>query len=395
MAEAVMAMSVPRATRGSAGSGQESPAHTHSSRPGSSGNGEVLSAVSDPPRRIDPGLESALAIGGDHPLPESERAFFEPRFRYDFGNVRVHTDARTALSARSANALAYAAGRHIVFGHGQYAPGTATGRRLLAHELAHVLHQQPSEVGRRNSTARDPSDRVPSVTVGTPTPTIQRKLEMQGSKVEEFLQFLLNTTGRRFAYDPSTHLVGPPMRDPFESPFRRASANVAVDRLNQVIKDPVVTARVYIDVQGGFPRTVLVGQVTPEPGGWQHVDFSHIEGLERAVPGAGLAHAVHEIYERYRFEALPPEGRPGPDATHPAGPAHTEASRLEPLILRQFGLESGPRRGEDAQLIRRAGRQVLIFTIRYQRFDLIMRFRVDLAARPMQYLFDGAEVRRH
>jgi hypothetical protein len=58
-----------------------------------------------------------------------------------FGNVRVHTDARAAESARAVGALAYTVGDHVVFGPGQYAPGGSSGQRLLAHELTHTLQQ--------------------------------------------------------------------------------------------------------------------------------------------------------------------------------------------------------------------------------------------------------------
>ena len=68
-------------------------------------------------------------------------AFMEPRFRHDFGHVRVHTDERAGASALAVNALAYTAGHHLVFGAGQYSPTTASGRRLLAHELAHCVQQ--------------------------------------------------------------------------------------------------------------------------------------------------------------------------------------------------------------------------------------------------------------
>jgi hypothetical protein len=64
-----------------------------------------------------------------------------PGRRCDFGRVRLHSDARAAESAKAVNALAYTVGRHIVFGAGQYSPGTAPGRMLLAHELTHVLQQ--------------------------------------------------------------------------------------------------------------------------------------------------------------------------------------------------------------------------------------------------------------
>jgi len=65
----------------------------------------------------------------------------ESRFGYDFGDVRVHTDARANESARAVNALAYTVGRDVVFGANQFAPSTQLGRRLLAHELAHTIQQ--------------------------------------------------------------------------------------------------------------------------------------------------------------------------------------------------------------------------------------------------------------
>ena len=73
------------------------------------------------------------------PLEAGIRAFFEPRLRSDLSGVRVHRDGRAGASARAVDALAYAVGSDIVFADGSYAPGTAAGRSLLAHELAHVL----------------------------------------------------------------------------------------------------------------------------------------------------------------------------------------------------------------------------------------------------------------
>lgn len=78
---------------------------------------------------------------GGQPLPDSARAFFEPRFGYDFGHVRLHTGPLAADSARAVNALAFTVGRDIVFAAGQYAPETTAGQRLLAHELTHVVQQ--------------------------------------------------------------------------------------------------------------------------------------------------------------------------------------------------------------------------------------------------------------
>ena len=79
--------------------------------------------------------------GKGQPLPESERSFFEPRFGQDFTRVRIHADDESAEAAHSINALAYTMGTDVVFGEGQYRPGTAHGRKLLAHELAHTIQQ--------------------------------------------------------------------------------------------------------------------------------------------------------------------------------------------------------------------------------------------------------------
>lgn len=76
-----------------------------------------------------------------HPLDAGTRTFMESRFGHDFSGVRVHSDERAAESARSVNALAYTVGRDVVFGAGQYDTGTAAGKRLLAHELTHVVQQ--------------------------------------------------------------------------------------------------------------------------------------------------------------------------------------------------------------------------------------------------------------
>jgi GH24 family phage-related lysozyme (muramidase) len=92
---------------------------------------------------VPPIVHEVLGSTG-HPLDASTRAFMEPRFGHDFSRVRVHTDARAHASARAVNALAYTVGQDIVFAGGQYAPGTPHGKKLLAHEMTHVLQQSGS-----------------------------------------------------------------------------------------------------------------------------------------------------------------------------------------------------------------------------------------------------------
>lgn len=89
---------------------------------------------------VPPIVHDVLSSAGET-LNPSTRAYLEPRFGHDFSQVRVHTDARAADSARAVNALAYTVGRDIVFGSGKYQPHTRDGLRLVAHELTHTLQQ--------------------------------------------------------------------------------------------------------------------------------------------------------------------------------------------------------------------------------------------------------------
>jgi outer membrane protein OmpA-like peptidoglycan-associated protein len=92
------------------------------------------------------------------PLDAGTRAFMEPRFGRDFTGVRVHTDTRAAESARAVSARAYTVGQDVVFGAGQYAPRTAAGKRLLAHELTHTVQQRSNGSLARASLALAPAD---------------------------------------------------------------------------------------------------------------------------------------------------------------------------------------------------------------------------------------------
>lgn len=110
------------------------------------------------------------------PLDAAARAFFEPRFGVDFSAVRIHADSQAAASARAVNALAYTVDRDVVFDTGQYAPHSESGRRLLAHELTHVVQQgngAPERVFRQQS----------GVSVRSPT------LEISALRSQQFLSF--------------------------------------------------------------------------------------------------------------------------------------------------------------------------------------------------------------
>lgn len=116
------------------------------------------SAVSDAPLRIQryagqatedaetapASVDHALA-GSGRPLESALRQDMEQRFGQDFSRVRVHTGLDAEQSSRDVSAHAYTVGHKIVFGESQYAPQTNRSRRLLAHELVHVVQQSAAK----------------------------------------------------------------------------------------------------------------------------------------------------------------------------------------------------------------------------------------------------------
>lgn len=92
------------------------------------------------PATAQASVEHVLASAG-RPLDAAVQQDMGQRFGHDFSRVRVHTGTAAEQSARDVNADAYTTGSNIVFNAGQFAPGSSTGRRLLAHELTHVVQQ--------------------------------------------------------------------------------------------------------------------------------------------------------------------------------------------------------------------------------------------------------------
>lgn len=79
--------------------------------------------------------------GGGQPLPPNQRTFYESRMGHDFSGVRIHADSKAADAAQQVQAKAFTLGKDIAFNSDQYTPGTQEGKKLLAHELTHVVQQ--------------------------------------------------------------------------------------------------------------------------------------------------------------------------------------------------------------------------------------------------------------
>ena len=104
---------------------------------------------------------AARKPGTGRPLDPTTRAVMEPRFGRDFSGVRVHTDNDAAAAAMALQAHAYSVGCDMVFGAGEFAPGTERGQHLLAHELAHVVQphaDEPARIGRGGGASEREAD---------------------------------------------------------------------------------------------------------------------------------------------------------------------------------------------------------------------------------------------
>jgi hypothetical protein len=126
---------------------------THLSQPGDSLEREADAMADRVMRSAQPARAPAehdataaaaggLAPSGGRKLDAVTRAWMEPRFGTRLDTVLVHDDPEAGRRANALVARAYAVGEHLVFGPGEYRPGTDAGRRLIAHELAHVIQQR-------------------------------------------------------------------------------------------------------------------------------------------------------------------------------------------------------------------------------------------------------------
>ncbi len=151
-------------------------------------NASRLGAAAQVPPIVDEVLRAPA-----QPMDSATRAYMELLFDRDFSHVRIHSDDHAAAAARAVYARAYAVGDDLVFGGGEFSPHSAKGRKLLAHELAHVVQpragssapiSQPGDASEREAdSAADIVAAGGSARVSTAGATIQREpLDVQGSE---------------------------------------------------------------------------------------------------------------------------------------------------------------------------------------------------------------------
>jgi hypothetical protein len=187
------------------------------------------------------------------PLDFDTRAFMEPRFGYDFSQVRVHLNDQAAESARALNAQAYTVGQDIVFAAGQYAPHSREGRKLLAHELAHTIQ----------------SNINPQMAGHLETTTGNESAEQEAHQASEAVG-----TGQTFAVTPNSlskigRQTSPDLKKLLED-MRRDFQEEAYFELLSKIGTPQLYMKRLIDIINYLPAddlekaVILVGQGTLE-----------------------------------------------------------------------------------------------------------------------------------
>lgn len=244
-----------------------------------------------------PSVYDALRSAGQ-PLDRASQAFMARQFDRDFSHVRVHTDARAAESARDVNALAYTVGNHLVFAPGQYAPGTAGGRRLLAHELVHTIQQgsapSASHGGLWVAAGSDPAESAADAAAdaalrGAPVPGLRAAPAMVSR--EEGAGTAPRLGPRRIDFGAIYQTVPPP------SGYR-------ITRVENTDNDDV--KRVYLD-NGQRYRITRRRWITRREGGGR-APFTRLEpGIDRQRVWMELEWCSNETEGRIRVGANVPE----------------------------------------------------------------------------------------
>lgn len=217
--------------------------------------------------------------GSGQPLSAGLRAQLEPQFGYDLGVVRVHNDVSAATAARRVNARAYTDGTHMVFGAGEFVPDRPEGRRLLAHELAHVVQQRgvsPHVVNGKALSAGAPAGQRKISLAGTAANTARVVAIMNAGLAPEFKATL---NGRGEVEISRTGQFGPP-----------TSQNQAfTTRLRSLVDEAGMTV---VGVAAG--NAVIVGSYESS-----EIDIADIEALGIGLAGWDARGALlHELTEQ-------------------------------------------------------------------------------------------------
>jgi len=279
-----------------------------------------------------PSVDAVLRSPGQ-PLDTSARAFFERRLGHDFGRVRVHTGAAAEQSARDVRAHAYTVGMNIVFGSGRFAPGTQEGRKLLGHELTHVVQQSGT---RGERVQRQPVETTPSpaTSEGPAIPAVVLYLPPAGVGLRVPVHPKAVTGIHDFSSDDGV---------PEGRATNRNSFRVGSYKVQQICAvDPMGAARVflyYVTVEGGktlavgpesLPLFVMQhgGTITPRASNSDQLD------LPKGPETSGLDAAPDAFDEEPQIYYLAPRLPAYDEVDPPPQPFRIDIYLMEPYLRR-------------------------------------------------------------
>lgn len=272
-------------------------------------------------------VQEVLATPG-RPLDPSVRAMFEPRFGQSFAHVRIHDGAQDAQSARAINARAYTFGRHLVFDSGQFDHASSPGRRLIAHELAHVVQQAESDPAIQRMRACPPTlhddQETPSgwqayhgdstwfhcgflgiLEDRSPTPGDPQNecfYDHSGALVDENHPFA-GCRGTPNEFDSSEHPLDHTFRD--SGGIWQAGGPAFVTSRVYTLSRPIAAAIQIVETAGGAIRSiteqlgtaialgVLTASATVDPGNWSFQGFPARSIRHLNVMGALIGSAAY------------------------------------------------------------------------------------------------------
>ncbi|HEX6552912.1 MAG TPA: DUF4157 domain-containing protein [Ktedonobacteraceae bacterium] len=284
-----------------------------------------------------PLVDEVLSSGGGQPLDESTRSFMEPRFGHDFSRVRVHTDERAAESARSVNALAYTAGQDVMFGKGQYVPGTNEGKKLLAHELTHVVQQSstsggtPTRVGPTGDRYEQEAKALGSAAAIEPTTCsgeeTRRNMTIQQQVSELRIQ--------RADEDEETHAFPEarfaPVRKAYVDNAKLAVQESCIKILQRGLKELFSTQIKEKKVKAEGKDVSKYSVLDPTSGKYKYLDPTDIKNTMDTMKAVNLAEEAVEI------GYLDARGRITDGDTEPEKPM----SSATDILLSYIGIEAG------------------------------------------------------
>jgi hypothetical protein len=254
------------------------------------------------------------SLSGGNALDKNEKHFFESRMGYDFGDVKIHSDDAAAKSAQSINALAYTTGNNIVFAHGQYVPGTDSGKRLLAHELTHVIQQQAVH-GNNTIQREEGCTAMTRVTVDT--------LSFRGSNRNPYDDIAAANTIYRpccVEFVPGVgQSVDPAVSDPLmgnDTNFDRGDCGA--DTAEEQALIPAVTSTFGLS---GRIRALYFESITPGARATSHPAYCstplalNYVYMTNTADSRTLAHEMGHIFLNGYFHELPPDNLMHPTNT--------------------------------------------------------------------------------